>query len=51
MVRILCFQTGDGKLTVEDLKEYWKKLKAILTYQLPDAAGFSTGFLFGVKYG
>lgn len=36
---------------MEDVKLWWKKFKNIVTYQLPDSAGFSMGFLAGVKYG
>ena len=47
-----CFrQTGDGKIDVEDAKVYWRKLRALLTNKFPDAAGFSLGFLYGVKSG
>jgi len=42
--------TGDGKLGGEDVKEYWKKVKEILTSNIPDAGGFSLGFLYGVTY-
>merc|ERR1712087_675179 len=41
--------TGDGKLDVDDLKVYWKKVKKILTNQIPSAGGFSMGFLYGVS--
>jgi FUN14 domain-containing protein 1 len=41
----------DGKVTAEDVKEYWKILKKVLTYELPSAGGFSLGFLYGVRYG
>jgi uncharacterized membrane protein (Fun14 family) len=43
--------TDDGKLDSGDAKEFWKKLKAILTHKLPSAGGFSFGFLYGVRYG
>lgn len=43
--------TGDGKLDIEDAKVWWKKLKALLTKELPGAGGFSLGFLTGVRYG
>lgn len=42
---------SDGKLDEEDLKAYWKKLKAVLVNGIPDAGGFSLGFLWGIKYG
>jgi uncharacterized membrane protein (Fun14 family) len=41
----------DGKVTAEDVIEYWKVLKKVLTYKLPSAGGFSLGFLYGVRYG
>jgi uncharacterized membrane protein (Fun14 family) len=44
-------KNSDGTVTVEDAKEYWKKLKALLTNKLPSAGGFSLGFLYGVTYG
>ena len=40
----------DGALTAEDAKAYWKKLKQILTHNIPNAGGFSLGFLYGVTY-
>mmetsp|Transcript_11044 Transcript_11044/g.15322 ORF Transcript_11044/g.15322 Transcript_11044/m.15322 type:complete len:156 (-) Transcript_11044:151-618(-) len=40
---------GDGEITAEDAKNYWKKVKAILTDKVPDAGGFSLGFLYGLK--
>lgn len=40
----------DGKLSDEDAKAYWKKLKEILTKNVPNAGGFSLGFLYGVTY-
>jgi len=40
---------GDGKLTVDDVKNYWKKIKTILTTGVPDASGFSVGFLYGLR--
>lgn len=43
--------TDDGKLDTKDAKEFWKKLKSILTHKLPSAGGFSFGFLYGVRYG
>mmetsp|Transcript_15051 Transcript_15051/g.42487 ORF Transcript_15051/g.42487 Transcript_15051/m.42487 type:complete len:127 (+) Transcript_15051:137-517(+) len=43
--------TGDGKVDMEDVKTYWKKLKKILMNGLPNAGGFSLGFLYGVKQG
>ena len=40
---------GDGELTVADAKHYWKKVKKILTYNVPSAGGFSLGFLYGLQ--
>ena len=40
----------DGALSAEDAKEYWKKVKSILTHNIPNAGGFSLGFLYGVAY-
>jgi hypothetical protein len=44
-------QDGDGQFTAADAKVYWRKFKALLTNKLPDGAGFSLGFLFGIKHG
>ena len=41
---------ADGQLDTEDVKHYWRKVKTILTNGIPDAGGFSLGFLFAVKY-
>lgn len=43
--------SGDGKVDKEDVKLWWKKLKALLTKNLPGNAGFSLGFLYGIKSG
>ena len=43
--------TNDGTIDGEDLKEYWKKVKQVLTKNVPSAGGFSCGLLFGVRYG
>uniref|UniRef100_A0A7S2R2Q5 EF-hand domain-containing protein n=1 Tax=Eucampia antarctica TaxID=49252 RepID=A0A7S2R2Q5_9STRA len=40
---------GDGELTVKDIKSYWEKVKKILTHNIPNASGFSVGFLYGVS--
>mmetsp|Transcript_19722 Transcript_19722/g.24878 ORF Transcript_19722/g.24878 Transcript_19722/m.24878 type:complete len:124 (-) Transcript_19722:398-769(-) len=39
---------GDGELTVKDVKNYWAKVKKILTYNVPSAGGFSLGFMYGL---
>ncbi|KAL7576579.1 hypothetical protein ACA910_018070 [Epithemia clementina (nom. ined.)] len=41
---------SDGKLDAEDAKMYWSKVKAILANGIPDAGGFSLGFLWAVRY-
>lgn len=46
-----CDTDGDGELGVSDLKEYWRRFRNVLTSKLPDGAGFSLGFLYGVKHG
>jgi uncharacterized membrane protein (Fun14 family) len=43
--------TKDGKIDEQDVKEYWKKVRMILTKNIPSAGGFSCGLLFGVRYG
>ncbi|CAJ1960710.1 unnamed protein product [Cylindrotheca closterium] len=43
--------TGDGKVDMDDVKGWWKKLRVILTNELPGAGGFSLGFITGVRYG
>eukprot|EP00979_Chaetoceros_neogracilis_P018348 scaffold10575_cov275-Chaetoceros_neogracile.AAC.2 len=40
---------GDGELTVSDAKVYWKKVKKILTTNMPSAGGFSLGFMYGLS--
>lgn len=40
---------GDGELGADDLKVYWKKVKALLTRNLPNTGGFSLGFLYGIQ--
>lgn len=43
---------GDGKLTMNDAVVIWKKyVKPMLTYHLPSGAGFSFGFMLGLKHG
>ena len=43
--------TKDGKIDTDDYKEYWKRLRKILTNKIPSAGGFSLGFLYGLRYG
>mmetsp|Transcript_37226 Transcript_37226/g.77284 ORF Transcript_37226/g.77284 Transcript_37226/m.77284 type:complete len:124 (-) Transcript_37226:162-533(-) len=40
---------GDGTLDAEDVKTYWAKVKTVLMNGIPDAGGFSLGFLYGIK--
>ncbi|MFN9982609.1 MAG: FUN14 domain-containing protein, partial [bacterium] len=40
--------TGDGKITADDFKVYWNKLKAFLTNGIPSASGFTVGFFYGL---
>ena len=46
---VMLFQDGDGELGADDLKVYWKKVKALLTRNLPNTGGFSLGFLYGIQ--
>ena len=39
----------DGELTQKDLERYWVKVKKILTNNIPDASGFGSGFMFGLR--
>ena len=39
----------DGVLDVKDAKEWWTRLKMLLTRKVPSAGGFSVGFLYGVS--
>lgn len=39
---------SDGEISEKDLHNYLTKVKAILTNNIPDASGFSLGFLYGV---
>mmetsp|Transcript_5641 Transcript_5641/g.11171 ORF Transcript_5641/g.11171 Transcript_5641/m.11171 type:complete len:182 (-) Transcript_5641:91-636(-) len=41
---------GDGDVDVDDLLIVWKKVKKVLSYGLPNAAGFVGGFMVGIKY-
>jgi uncharacterized membrane protein (Fun14 family) len=42
---------GNGKFDGADVAVYWKKVRTILTKNIPSAGGFSLGFLYGVRYG
>lgn len=39
--------TGDGKFDKEDVKVIWSRLYDMLAYQLPNSAGFASGFALG----
>lgn len=41
---------GDGKVDSKDLYSLWDKVKDVLSYQLPQAGSFSTGFALGFYY-
>jgi uncharacterized membrane protein (Fun14 family) len=42
---------GDGKIDEKDALVMWDKVKDILSYGLPNVAGFASGFALGVYYG
>lgn len=39
----------DGVLDTEDVKEWWQRLKTLVTHKIPSAGGFSVGFLYGAS--
>lgn len=41
---------GDGKLDEKDLQAIWAKVKDVLSFHLPQAGSFSTGFALGFYY-
>mmetsp|Transcript_20886 Transcript_20886/g.63671 ORF Transcript_20886/g.63671 Transcript_20886/m.63671 type:complete len:146 (-) Transcript_20886:530-967(-) len=41
---------GDGKITKNDLKILWRRLKDVLTYNLPAGGGFMSGIACGVYF-
>ena len=41
---------GDGKFDSNDVIILWKKWKNILTNNIPNASGFSAGFLLGLRF-
>lgn len=43
-------QNSDGKLDMADVKVFFKRAMGWLSRGLPNAAGFTSGFLFGAKY-
>lgn len=40
---------GDGKITKKDVKIWVRQLLVLLQHKLPSSAGFSAGFVLGVK--
>ncbi|VEU44950.1 unnamed protein product [Pseudo-nitzschia multistriata] len=42
---------ADGKLDGQDLEVWWKKSQAIMKDSVPEAGGFSAGFLLGARRG
>lgn len=42
---------GDGRVTGSDLKAHFDKAVAILGFNLPSGAAFSTAFVLGLRYG
>lgn len=40
---------GDGKITTNDLKYYFKKFVRIMTANVPGAGGFAVGALYGLR--
>lgn len=43
-------QNGDGKLDMKDVKIAFHRFMDIMKTGIPNLAGFTTGFLIGVKY-
>eukprot|EP00536_Pseudo-nitzschia_multiseries_P018935 jgi/Psemu1/230788/e_gw1.3424.1.1 len=42
---------ADGKLDAQDAEIWWKKSQAILKDSVPEAGGFTAGFLLGARRG
>jgi len=42
---------GDGQFGKEDAKMAWRRVRGVLTANLPSSAGFSAGFLVGAYAG
>ena len=42
---------GDGRLTQEDAKQWLDRSMAVLGFNLPSGAAFSSCFLLGLRYG
>ena len=43
-------QDGDADFDYVDLLMIWKRIKAVLLYNLPSSGGFTTGFMLGTYY-
>ncbi|ETV89403.1 hypothetical protein H257_00695 [Aphanomyces astaci] len=41
---------GDGKITPDDFKIWWKKFLALSKHNLPSSGGFAAGFFLGLTY-
>jgi len=41
----------DGKVDAQDIEVWWKKSQATLKDSVPEAGGFSAGFLLGARRG
>lgn len=39
---------GDGRITMADMKAYWRRLRHVLTYNLPAGTGFTAGVASGL---
>eukprot|EP00753_Platysulcus_tardus_P020954 PLAT8487.1.p1 GENE.PLAT8487.1~~PLAT8487.1.p1 ORF type:complete len:259 (+),score=105.23 PLAT8487.1:28-777(+) len=41
---------NDGKLTRRDLKNYWRKLVKVMSFNMPSSAGFGIGLYLGLRW-
>lgn len=44
-------KNNDGKVDGKDVEVWWKKSQSILKDSVPEAGGFSAGFLLGARRG
>jgi len=44
-------KNADGKVDAKDVQVWWEKSQAILKNSVPEAGGFSAGFLLGARRG
>mmetsp|Transcript_13564 Transcript_13564/g.28439 ORF Transcript_13564/g.28439 Transcript_13564/m.28439 type:complete len:127 (+) Transcript_13564:184-564(+) len=42
---------ADGKIDAKDMEVWWKKSQAVMKDSVPEAGGFSAGFLLGARRG